>query len=247
MADRNQAALLNDIVHVNGAKVAYTSAGSRGTPVVLVHGGASDRTDWTETIPILAASHRVFAPDLIGFGESSRLDINYTMRDFSDFLSGFMDAVGIESAFMVGHSLGGRACLELAREAPERVSKMLLVAPLGFGRLSLPGFVLSTAAWALFKAIRRPLPYPSLDIELQENDLAGFQRVNAPALILWGRRDLYFSPKCGRRAAEAIPNSRLRLFGRSGHSPHRSEPAAFNEAALEFFLPVQSARNQARN
>ena len=124
---------------------------------------------------------------------------------------------------------------------------MLLVAPLGFGRLSLPGFVLSTAAWALFKAIRRPLPYPSLDIELQENDLAGFQRVNAPALILWGRRDLYFSPKCGRRAAEAIPNSRLRLFGRSGHSPHRSEPAAFNEAALEFFLPVQPARNQARN
>ena len=136
---------------------------------------------------------------------------------------------------MVGHSVGGRACLEVARQAPNRVAKLVLVAAIGFGKLSLPGMVLGTAAWALFKAILRPLPYPPLEVQLDETHRDGFGEVDAPTLILWGKRDRYFPSRYAERALELIPNSRLELFTRSGHSPHRDEPSAFNRVVLDLF------------
>ena len=95
-----------------------------------------------------------------------------------------MDTLGLEKALLVGHSLGGRACLEVARRAPERIEGLVLVAPIGFGRLSVPGLVLGTAAWALFKLTRRPLPYPPLDVRLAEADLQVFRQVEVPTLVL---------------------------------------------------------------
>lgn len=226
--------LNHGVVSVNGADVAYSRAGDEGSAVILVHGGASNRADWAKNFPVLAAEHQVYAPDLIGFGESSRLNRTYTIGDFADFVRGFMDAMGIDKTALVGHSLGGRTCLEIARQEPERVTRAVLIAPMGFGRLSLSGFVLGTTAWAILKAIRKPLPYPPMDIQLEEPDVEGFRKIDAPSLVLWGRWDPYFPPKCGRRAVDTLPNSQLRLFYRSGHSPHRAEPSAFNKVTLDF-------------
>ena len=224
----------HEVVTINGAQVHYSVAGDGGTPVVLVHGGASTRRDWEKNIPALAAHHSVYAPDLIGFGQSTRLDMRYTAQHFSEFLCDFMDAMGIARAAFVGHSLGGRACLEIACQAPDRVERMVLVAPIGFGSLSPAGWLLGTAFWALFNLLRKPLPYPALDVQLQEPDIDGFGVIEAPTLILWGRWDPYFPSKYGGRALRAIPNSKLKLFGQSGHSPHQREPAEFNRVVADF-------------
>ena len=156
------------------------------------------------------------------------------MKDFAEFIRDFMDTVDIDRAFLVGHSLGGRSCLELARQAPDRVGKLVLVAPIGFGKLSATGVVLGTAGWALYKLLRKPLPYPELDIELEEPRVDGFREIDIPCLVLWGRWDTYFPSAYARRVAEAIPNSTVRLFRRSGHSPHRREPSTFNRWVLDF-------------
>ena len=213
----------------------YLSAGADGRTVILVHGGASDRYDWTKNIATLARSHRVYAPNLIGFGRDSRRDSPYTVQHFSAFLRDFMDTLGLEKALLVGHSLGGRASLEVARRAPERIERLVLVAPIGFGRLSVPGLVLGTAAWALFKLTRRPLPYPPLDVRLKEANLQVFRQVEVPTLVLWGRWDPYFPPRYARRVQQPIPNSLMKLFSFSGHSPHRHEPSKFNRVLLHFF------------
>ena len=239
--------LRHEYVRVNGTETAYSVAGDGGTPVVLVHGGAGDRRDWSKNIAALSSYHRVFAPDLIGYGDTARPNVPYTIDRFAGFLREFMDRVGIERACLVGHSLGGRVALEVACRAPERVARLVLVAPIGFGRLSPIGFALGTAGWALFKAIRRPLPYPPLEIELYERDHGPFREVRAPTLILWGRWDTYFPAWYSGRTRDAIPDSRVRLFNRSGHAPHKDESSSFNSTLLDFLCQseppmVQSPR-----
>ena len=160
-----------DAITIRGARVSYSSAGHEGAPIILVHGGAADRRDWEQNISVLAASHRVYAPDLAGFGESHRLDISYTLKHFTDFLRDFISALGIGIPFLVGHSLGGRVCLEFARETPNGIAGLVLVAPIGFGGLSIIGKFLGTGAWALFKLTRKRLPYPDLDVKLSDPNL----------------------------------------------------------------------------
>lgn len=241
MADSNITTLRQNVLTIKGMKVYYTAAGDEGTPVVLVHGGASDRRDWTKHISAFAETHRVYAPDLIGYGQSTRLDQPYTFQHFSDFLCDFMDAVGIDKALLVGHSLGGRACLEVAHRSPGYVEKLVLVAPMGFGKLSLPGMIMGAAFWASYKAIRKRLPFPTLDIELEDRNIERFQGVSAPTLILWGRWDPFFPSKYSRRALNAIPNSRLKLLP-SGHAPHKRNPAGFNKIVLDFFSEVHETK-----
>ena len=214
--------------------MAYTTAGDGGPPVVLVHGGAADRRDWRRNIGPLAESHQVFAPDLLGFGESDRPDARYTAGLLGEALCLFMDEVGIEQASLVGHSLGARTCLEVACTMPERVSRLVLAAPMGFGRLSATGMVLGTAAWAAYKAIFRPLPFPKLEVPLHDPDVAMFRRVAAPTLVLWGRRDFIFPPRYAERVCDLIPDSRSVLIDRAGHATHKDQPEAFNRLVLDF-------------
>lgn len=240
MAGTNLAGIRHEVVTIEGSRIAYSSAGHRGTPIVLVHGGAGDRDDWAGTIRTLAASHRVYAPDMIGYGQSSRPAKTYTLQHFSRFLLDFMDALDLDQAALVGHSLGGRVCLEVARQEPDRVAGLVLVAPIGFGKLFSVGLLLGVAGWALCKAMRRPLPYPALDVELEERGPDRFRNVKSPTLIVWGSGDIFFPPKHGKRALSAIPNSTLRLFRHSRHAPHRDEPAAFNRVVLEFLATAAS-------
>ena len=224
----------HEVVSVCGVDAHYTHAGTGPSPVILLHGGAGDRHDWAKNIEALSQAHEVFAPDLIGFGQNFRDDTAYTVRRFSDFLSDFMDAVGLPSAALVGHSLGARACLELASRAPDKADRLVLVSPIGFGRLSVPGYILGTMGWAASKLIRKQLPYPPLDIQLNEPRHDHLRAIRAPSLVLWGRWDLFFPYRYADRVAETIPNSTLSVFRRSGHAPHRNEPAAFNETVLRF-------------
>ena len=219
---------------MGGTDAHYTHAGTGPSPVILVHGGAGDRHDWAKNIQAVSQSHEVYAPDLIGFGQNFRDDTPHTVRRFSDFLGDFMDAVGVPSATLVGHSLGARACLELASRAPHKADRLVLVSPIGFGRLSVPGYVLGTLGWAASKLIRKRLPYPPLDIQLNEPRHDHLRAICAPSLVLWGRWDLFFPYRYAHRVVETIPNSTLSVFRRSGHAPHRNEPAAFNETVLRF-------------
>ena len=222
---------------IDGDKVAYTAAGERGAPVVLVHGGASDRHDWAYSIPVLASRHRVYALDLVGYGESANPARVYTLRHLSEFLRGFIEALGLEPAHLVGHSLGARACLEVAGLAPEAVDRLVLIAPTGFGKMTLVGKLLVGLAWSWDRARLRPLPYPRLDIDADEPNIGSEGAVTAQTCLVWGKRDRYYPHGYGDRALEALPNARLRLFDNCGHAPHREAPEEFNHVLLEFLAP----------
>jgi pimeloyl-ACP methyl ester carboxylesterase len=119
-------------VNVAGRRIHYLEAGS-GPAVVLVHGlGANART-WRFALPVLASSHRVLALDQIGFGQSDKPEIPYRVGTLVENLTGFMDAVGVEKASVVGNSLGGWVAALFATRHPERLDKLVLVDAAGYG------------------------------------------------------------------------------------------------------------------
>ncbi len=215
--------------------IPYLVAGDADRTVLLVHGAGADRRDWRDVVPVLARFNKVYAPDLIGFGDAPREEIPHTPEYIADFLVRFMDAVGIEDAILVGHSLGGRVCLEVAREYPERVRGLALEAPMGFGKLRCQGRILSIARWLIYGVLGFKSPYPMLAFPLDERDEAIFRAITCETLLLWGSHDLYFPPEHGLTALERIPNSRLRVYEGLGHSLHRSIPERFN-SDLAMFL-----------
>jgi pimeloyl-ACP methyl ester carboxylesterase len=111
-------------VQINGAELNYELTGD-GPAVVLVHEGVCDLRMWDELAPVLAAEFTVLRYDMRGYGGSTMPPGPFSQ---ANDLLGLLDHVGIDSAALVGVSYGGRVALDTAAVAPERVTKLLLVA-----------------------------------------------------------------------------------------------------------------------
>lgn len=118
---------------VLGYRMRYLTGGV-GEPVLLLHGLADCKESWRRLLPALAQRHRVFAPDLLGCGASEKPCISYSLWALAAYTRHFLDAVGVETANIVGHSLGGGLALHLYIQYPERVQRLALVASGGLGR-----------------------------------------------------------------------------------------------------------------
>ena len=102
-----------------------------GRPVILLHGsgpGVSAWTNWKKVLPVLAEDFRVLAPDMAGFGYTERKpDLAYDIKLWVKHLIGFMDALGIEKASLVGNSFGGSLSLAAAARFPDRFDCLVLM------------------------------------------------------------------------------------------------------------------------
>jgi 4,5:9,10-diseco-3-hydroxy-5,9,17-trioxoandrosta-1(10),2-diene-4-oate hydrolase len=223
-------------LRVDGRQAHYLKAG-RGSPVVLIHGGASDARDWGGAMTALSPRYSLYAPDLIGYGQSERSEAGYYLSDFSDFILGFIEALGLENPVLVGHSFGGRVCLEIALRHPERVGKLILVDAAGLGKVSVLGNAVLTAFWAIRRLFRLPQPYPKFLAREGEDTLwlcvDELPDLRTPTVILWKRHDPYLPLALARRAAALIPGARLVVLPGCGHAPHKQNPDSFNRLLLD--------------
>jgi pimeloyl-ACP methyl ester carboxylesterase len=222
---------------INGRNIHCLKAGS-GPPVVLVHGGASDSRDWIGTIASLSGRFSFYAPDLPGFGQSDRDKNGYYLSDFSDFLLGLINELRLEKPALVGHSFGGRVCLDAALKDPDRIGRLVIADTSGLGRMSWLGSFLFTFFWALRKVMRRRQPFPrflSKDGD-DYNDVsdAALIGLKNPTLIVWKRCDPYMPLKIARRAARLIPGSKLVVLPGYGHAPNKEDREAFNKILVDF-------------
>lgn len=109
------------------ASMAYERVG-RGAPLVLIHGFPLDHTIWDEVVPLLQDDFDLILPNLRGFGESDSVDSPYTMTDLAGDIASLLDHLGLESAFLAGHSMGGYVALAFADAYPHRTRGLALVA-----------------------------------------------------------------------------------------------------------------------
>ncbi|WP_407278748.1 acetoin dehydrogenase dihydrolipoyllysine-residue acetyltransferase subunit [Aromatoleum evansii] len=120
-------------IEVGGRKLRYLKRGEGGEPMILVHGFGGDLNNWLFNHEALAADRAVYALDLPGHGESAKQVGDGSLATLAAAVTGFMEAVGIESAHFVGHSMGGAVSLAVAQAAPARVKSLTLIASAALG------------------------------------------------------------------------------------------------------------------
>jgi pimeloyl-ACP methyl ester carboxylesterase len=114
-------------LRIEGRRIGYDDSGGSGTPLVLLHGFPLDRTVWDEQLPALRGT-RAIRIDLRGCGESEPSDGPALMEMLAADVAGVLDALQVERAALVGHSIGGYVALAFFRMFAERVAGLALVA-----------------------------------------------------------------------------------------------------------------------
>lgn len=232
---------------VGGHQVRYEVAGE-GEPVVLVHGLSGSTRWWVRNITALAGEYRVYLVDLPGFGAMRRLRRHFVLAEAASWLAGWMEAVGLEEAHLVGHSMGGYVCLRLAAQRPDTVRRLVLVAPAGVP----PGRSLFGHLVPLLRATRNAAPsfLPVLAYDairtgpvtlwraardlLAEDVREDLRSIDAPTLLIWGENDPLVPPSVGDLLRREIADSRLLVLKDAGHVPMFDRPREFNAALLTF-------------
>ncbi len=144
-------------VTLGAVRMHYVDEGV-GEVVLCLHGEPSWSFLYRKMIPILAARHRVIAPDLIGFGRSDKLTEveEYSFQMHRDMVVGLLDALALEQITLVCQDWGGLIGLRIASELPDRFARLVIMntgLPTGDGRMSAAFF-----AWQTFARMAPDLP-----------------------------------------------------------------------------------------
>jgi haloalkane dehalogenase len=132
-------------VNVLGSTMAYREAGNPDGPVALfLHGNPTSSYIWRNIIPLVAPVAHCIAPDLIGFGQSGKPDIECRFADHVRYLDAFLANAGISSAFVIAQDWGTALAFHLAARRPEFVRG-----------LAFMEFLRPLPTWADFPAIAR--------------------------------------------------------------------------------------------
>ncbi len=112
--------------HVNGQRIHYVRAG-KGDPVVLLHGWPQTWYMWRKVIPALSERYTVIAPDLRGFGQSSKPLDGYDKRTVACDIYELVTSLGFEKIFLVGHDFGGPTAYAYACAHPGDVRRLVVL------------------------------------------------------------------------------------------------------------------------
>ena len=128
------------IAEVDGAQLHYVSAGTAGSPILLVHGFPESWWAFHKVIPLLAETHRVFAVDLRGMGDSSVAEVDFDSATAAEDLHKFIDTLGIGAVHLVGQDFAGATVARLVVTYPENVRSFTAI------EMGLPGYGLEALA-----------------------------------------------------------------------------------------------------
>jgi pimeloyl-ACP methyl ester carboxylesterase len=209
-------------------------------PIVFVHGLSASSRWWRAVLPLLAERDARLV-DLPRFGRSFR------PAEATAWLAANVEPSS--PVILVGHSLGGLVCANLATERPELVQALVLVAPVG-GSAGRSSFGYATGLARTFLAAR-----PSLVLTMAADALrtgpgallrgshfvrgASFEgHLDVPTLLIWGARDHLVPPSAAAEWQRAIPGARLTVIDEAGHVPMVETPSVFAERLLDFLDDV---------
>lgn len=114
-------------VPVNGIKVYYEVYGE-GKPLVLLHGAFMDiQMNWGQLIPELSKTRKVIAIEMQGHGHTPFSDRKMTLANMASDVEGVMDHLKVESADVVGYSMGGSVAYQLITQSPKRVNRLVII------------------------------------------------------------------------------------------------------------------------
>ena len=120
-------------IEIHGMRQAVVDEGDGDEVLLLIHGMAGSAQTWRAVLPQLAKKYRVIAPDLLGHGQSSKPRTDYSLGAFAVGLRDLLDELGVESATVVGQSLGGGVAMQFLYQHPEYCRRLVLISSGGLG------------------------------------------------------------------------------------------------------------------
>jgi len=236
-----------------------------GTPIVFVHGFTTTGEFWREQVEPFSAGHRVIRINLPGHGVSPQPeDRDYTIEAFSNDVLAVYRHLGIDSAILVGLSMGGTVAQHFALARPERVRALVLVGatPHGLGedvnvdnvlkaignlgvvkasqnvieRSFAPDTAAELLAFAKAEVAQTP-EFVARQAIASLNDSDSRSRlgeIGMPTLVVVGEKDTITPPEESVMLADGIPGSRLEIIEGAGHFPMLEKPETFNRLLAGF-------------
>lgn len=114
-------------VNVNGLKMYYEVYGE-GKPIVLLHGSFMNiAMNWSQVIPVLAKTHKVIVPEMQGHGHTKDIARAFSCEAMADDVSGLLKHLKIDSADIVGYSMGGAIAFQFAVRHPEQLRRLVVL------------------------------------------------------------------------------------------------------------------------
>ncbi|MDF2584162.1 MAG: alpha/beta hydrolase [Mycobacterium sp.] len=120
-------------IEIHGMRQAVVDEGDGDEVLLLIHGMAGSAQTWRAVLPQLAKKYRVIAPDLLGHGQSSKPRTDYSLGAFAVGLRDLLDELGVESATVVGQSLGGGVAMQFLYQHPDYCRRLVLISSGGLG------------------------------------------------------------------------------------------------------------------
>lgn len=237
---------------IRGTKVYYEEYG-KGVPLLMLHGGFGDISDFQKVIPRLSEKYRVIIPDAPGLGRSEFADSILSYQLLADYSSKFIDLLKLDSVYVVGWSDGGNTALLLAKNRPEKVKKIIVSG----ANYKLDGFTkeafeqcknLNDTTWVKKELEGWVKHYQELSTKnwaryVTEGGTMWFQeqyflkddleKIKASTLVIYGDKDM-FTLEHGIEIRNAIKNSQFCVIPDCSHQVFYEKPELFIEIALTF-------------
>ncbi len=184
-------------------RIRYSERPGDGTPIILIHGFGGDLDNWLFNLDALSESAPVYALDLPGHGQSIKAVDNPDLGTMVDAVVQFLDHLAVESAHLVGHSMGGLIAGHLALDHPGRAASLTLIGSAGLGPdiniAYLDAFVGSQSRRELRPALKHLFADAGLVSRSMVDDLLKYKRLDGVQTFLEALKNNLFGD--GRQSA----------------------------------------------
>ncbi len=224
-------------IKVNDIQMYYEIRGE-GEPLVLIVGLATDISEWEGIIDWLAKKYRVLAFDNRGAGRTDKPDAPYSIDMMADDTAKLMQALGIEQAYILGVSMGGRIAQAVALRYSERVKKLVLVSTSARSIKSWRRYFYGILSGMPIFRSKYPQPRYAFRRQLQAssdyNGSGKLHTLHMPTLIMHGKNDKTVPYTLAEKMHAGIQGSNMLTFEGGHMFFFMKEREQFLDAVAEF-------------
>lgn len=231
-------------VEIDDLKINYEVKGE-GKPLIILHGWLANLHTMDPLTNFLANKFKVYAVDIVGFGESDLPNHPYCSNDFGDFLQKFVEKLQIENPILIGHSNGGRMIINCVGRGLIQARKIVLIDSAGLKRKYSLGHYVKVYTYKIVKSILNLFPKNEYFDKLRENLIGKFgsadyknspevlrktmstilaedlsdllPNIKVPTLLIWGDQDTATPLEDGKKMEKKIPDAGLVVYKGAGH------------------------------
>lgn len=228
---------------INGQSIYYQKVGM-GKNLILIHGWGTDVSLFWPIVDLLKEDFTLWLLDLPGFGRSDLPKRTFTALDFAKVIAEFIKKNNIAKPTVFGHSFGGKVAIQLAKNYPNLINKLILEGSSGIrpekslsqvlifpfvkiGHFFLPNVfnIKSQIQNILYKKLESDYANAGQmkDIFLntiREDVTTDLPKIQTETLLIWGEKDRAVPLKYGKKMYRLIPKSKMVVLENIGHFPH---------------------------